>query len=656
MKNFSKLWVSLILIFVLASCSTGEANTTAQQNEVQTNAVQASDTTSIEVNEANTESVSATTVSVEHSETHDDAADYVWDESSVIPITLNGDSASVDSQDVTVEKSKVTITAAGTYSLSGSLTDGQIIVDTDDEEVVRLILNSVELHNSTSAAIAINNAKKVVLVLADNTENTISDQDSYVFEDADTDEPNAAIFSKADLTISGNGSLTVTGNYNDGISSKDGLIIASGTIRVNAVDDGIRGKDYLVIKDGNITVNALGDGLKSDNADDTSKGYITIDQGSISITANGDAIQAETEVTITNGDFTIASGGGSDGFIDAESSAKGIKGVVRVTIEGGNFTINSADDAVHSNDSIIIHGGTFNIATGDDGMHADTALTINNGNILISESYEGLESTVITINDGNIDVTSSDDGINVSAGNDGSGMMNFGGGGGRQRPDGGTAPDGGQPAGGPGGGGPGGGGGAPSDGAAMDGGFGQDAFTSTGSNYLYIHGGHIVVNASGDGLDVNGAIEMTDGVVLINGPTEQMNGALDYNSVFNISGGLLIAAGSSGMAQAPGTGSSQYSVLAFFDTTLQGGTMVSLQSDSGEEIFTFVPEKDYQSIAFSSPKLTTGTTYNLYVGGSSSGTESGGLYQDGTYTPGTLYQSFTISDTVTQIGSGGRRR
>ena len=285
--------------------------------------------------------------------------------------------------------------------------------------MVRLILSGADLHSSTSAPILVNNAEKTIIVLADNTNNSVSDADSYVFANSETDEPNAAIFSTSDLTLSGSGSLTVNGNYNDGIASKDGLIIASGNITVNAVDDGIRGKDYLVIEDGEITVNAQGDGLKSDNEEDAAKGFVSIDHGVVNINSGGDAISAQTDVSINGGQFSLTSGGGSSNYVDETLSAKGIKGDVAVTIDAGTFTINAADDAIHSNGSVVLNGRTFTIKSGDDGMHADTSLEINNGEINITASYEGIESAVITIINGDIDITASDDGINVAGGVDG---------------------------------------------------------------------------------------------------------------------------------------------------------------------------------------------------------------------------------------------
>ncbi|MCB8981829.1 MAG: carbohydrate-binding domain-containing protein [Ardenticatenaceae bacterium] len=636
---FRVLVTILLLSWLLVGCgstSTAETNATTQQgvpnvtsgsDTAVTDTTATNDTTSTtDTTETNPDSGadSVAEAAAANAPVHEDETDYVWDSSNETEISLSGDAIGVTGQGVTVNGSVATITAAGTYTLSGTLADGQIVVDTESEETVHLILNGVSINSSTSAAINIAKAEEVVIMLADGSENYLADATTYVFASADEDEPNAALFSKTDLTIFGNGTLTVQGNYNDGIASKDGLIIASGTITVTAVDDGIRGKDYLLVKDGTLTINAQGDGLKADNEEDTTLGYISIEAGSFNITAGGDAIQAATDVLISDGQFTIATGGGSSSYFDDISSAKGIKAAVNLNIENGTFVINSADDAVHSNASMVINNGTFTVATGDDGFHADATLTINNGIINITGSYEGIESTVITINGGDIQVVSSDDGINVA---DGSGAgNNFGGG------------PGGAPGGGP--------GGRP--------GRGQDTFATSSNYFLYINGGTIFVNAGGDGIDVNGSVVMTDGLVLVNGPTEQMNGALDYDGSFAISGGTFLAVGSAGMAQAPGQNSSQNSVLINLNGTLPAGALIHIQTSSGEDVLTFAPTKQIQSISFSSAGLVTGQTYEIYYGGSSTGTATNGLYEGGTYSGGTLYTSITLSGTVTQVGGGFR--
>ncbi len=521
-------------------------------------------------------------------------------------IILNNDSITVDGTGASASGSIATITSAGTYSISGTLTDGRIIVNTQDQETVKLVLNGINIYSSTNAPLSIMSAENTIIELADNTENYITDANSYIFENAETDEPDAALFSKSDLTIQGSGSLIVDANYNDGIASKDGLVIAGGTINISSTDDGIRGKDYLLVQAGMITVNAGGDGLKSTNDEDTTKGYISIEDGSINITAAGDAIQAETDVTISGGQFTLTSGGGSSNTVISDLSAKGIKAAVAITIDDGIFTINSADDAIHSSANISINGGSIAASSGDDGIHADTTLVINGGDIRISKSYEGIESADVTINAGNIHIVSSDDGLNVAGGVDGS---------------------------------------------STNGRPGQNDFNPSGNNYLYINGGYIVINSVGDGVDVNGSVEMTDGKLIVNGPVDNGNGPLDYDGTFKITGGFIVAAGSSGMAQAPNTSSTpiQYSLLMKFSASQSAGTLVHIRNSAGTGILTFAPAKRYQSIAFSSPELAAGSAYEVYLGGSSTGTNTDGLYEGGTYTPGTRYAGFTVSGIVTNL-------
>jgi hypothetical protein len=543
-------------------------------------------------------------------------------------IELVGDSITVEGTGATVEGSVMTITSAGTYSISGTLNDGQIIVDTQDEETVYLILNGVDITSSTSAPIYVANAEKTVITLADGTENTVTDGATYVFEDAESDEPNATVFSKDDLTMNGSGSLTVNANYNNGITSKDDLKITGGTIAVNAVNDGIKGKDSIAVLDGIITVNAGGDGLQSTNDEDTEKGYIVIEGGSFEITAGLDGIQAQTSLQIGGGELTIVSGGGSVASSSGGAwggpgmegnpnniteSAKGLKAGVDLTIMDGVIQISSLDDALHSNNSITINGGDIQLASGDDGIHADSVLTINSGDLNITQSYEGLESAVITINDGTIHLIASDDGINASSGNDGTaaGMPPMG---------------------------------------------GQGGFES-GDNYLYINGGYLFVDANGDGIDANGSIEMTAGTVIVNGPTNDGNGPLDYLGSFDISGGYLVAVGSSGMAQAPSTTSTQYSVMYNYSSAQAAGTVIHIETESGQNVLTFVPTKQYQSVLLSSPELENGLTYVLYSGGSSNGSITDGLYSGGTYTGGTQVASLTLTGMVTRAGSaaGGFR-
>ncbi|NTW28868.1 MAG: carbohydrate-binding domain-containing protein [Coriobacteriia bacterium] len=556
------------------------------------------------------------TVSAENAATHDDPADYTWNEASVVDIVLKGTSISTNAAGAAVNGSTVTLTAAGTYRFTGSLSDGQIVVDTKDNAVVRLILNGVEITNADGPAILVSKAEKVVVALAKGTMNRLADSASYKTTTANSDEPNATLYSTSNLTIFGDGSLTVDANYNDGIASKDGLIIASGTITVDAVDDGIRGKDYLVVKDGNLSVTAGGDGLKADNAEDATKGYVSVAAGSITVKAGTDAIDAETDAIVSGGKLTLNSGGGSGAKLGQDVSAKGIKGTVSVAISGGTIGIDSADDAIHSNNAVVIGGGTVTIATGDDAVHADSALQIDNGVVNVTRSYEGLESANITINGGEIHIVATDDGINVAGGNDGSGTAMTGGAPGNDR----FAQR-----------------GAAGAGAGTGGAGGGEA---VGNYYLTINGGTITIDAEGDGLDSNGSITMTGGVVVVHGPTRGGNGALDANGTFNMTGGTLVAACSdAGMAESITQPSSQAAV--YLKTSIKAETLIHLETADGKDVLTFLPTKNVAVLVFSSPDLVSGTAYNVYLGGNASGASLAGLYQSDAYTPGTKTLSVT---------------
>ena len=524
-------------------------------------------------------------------------------------VTLSGDTVTVDGSGVTVDGTVVTVEEPGVYRISGMLDNGQLAVDGD----VVLLLAGVDITNAAGAPINVRNADNTIITLVDGTENRLTDGAEYIFPDAETDEPDAALFSDDDLTINGGGTLIVTANYNHGIVGKDDLAIdltpGSGAIIVTAVNDGIKGRDSLLVQGGALTIDAGGDGMQSNNDEDADKGVVTIAGGTIVITATEDGIQAESRLTVSGGDLTLTTGGGST--FTAADSAKGLKAGVDMTITGGTIVVDAADDAVHANESITISGGVLQLASGDDGVHADATLQIDGGTITVSKSYEGLESAVIVINAGDIQVTASDDGINVAGG---------------------------------------------ADGSAVNGRPGQNQFAASSDYRLTINGGTIVVNALGDGLDANGWIEMTGGVVIVNGPTANNNGALDYDGGFSITGGTLVAAGSAGMAQAPDTTSTQNSLLYTFAATQPAETMVHIEDAAGNSLLTFTPTHDFQSIVLSSPALTDGATYTVYTGGAADGAGSDGLYS-GAYTPGTLVESFAAAGVVTQAGAqvGGFR-
>ncbi len=596
MKQLLRLFLLGTLILTLVACSGATSTPAAAMPEV----APVSETISVDFEE-------------------DDLAEGATDET-VSYIKLEGETIAFEGSGATVSGSTLTITSAGVYSLSGTLDSGQIVVDAEDEAKVTLILNGASITASARAPIFVRNAEKLIITLADGTQNFVTDGSAALFEDVESEDLNAAIFSKDDLTINGAGSLTVNANYNNGITSNDDLKITGGVITVNAVNDGLKGKNFIAIKAGTITVNAGGDGLQSNNDEDPERGYVLIKGGTLNITAAKDGIQAVTKVMISGGTLNLVSGTGSGKSSnqagwglwgkstteDSNDSAKGLKAGLEVVITGGSINLDSSDDAIHSNNSLTISGGEILIASGDDGLHADSALTVNGGTVKITKSYEGIESAVITINDGTIHVTASDDGLNTAGGNDGSSV--------NERP-------------------------------------GQNIFEGSGDYQLHINGGYLFVDALGDGLDSNGPITMTNGVVIVNGPTMNGNGPLDYSGSFNLTGGYLLAVGSSGMAQAPSETSSQVSILYNFESTQAAGTLVHLQSADGQEILTFAPTKDYQSVVLSSPELAQGVTYTASNGGTSTGTLNDGLYSDGIYTGGNEVGSFTTSGMVTSAGA-----
>ncbi len=540
-------------------------------------------------------------------------------------ILLQGDTITLDGTNATVDGSIVTITAAGTFTVSGTLEDGQVRVDAGDKDTVRIILDGADLSSSTTAPIYVLNSDKTVISLADNSQNSVTDGSSYLQEDADSDEPNAAIFSKDDLTLNGGGSLTVTGRFNDGITSKDDLKITAGSITVNAVNDGIRGRDSVVMKGGALTIHAAGDGIQSNNDEDKEKGFVTIEDGTIRIVSGADGIQAESALTVNGGEISITAGGGSSNVTSTGSSdprgmgpmqgssapdtdstslvsTKGLKANTSLVVTGGSLVIDTADDALHSDGDITLDGGSLTLASGDDAVHAEGTLSIDGGDIRITKCYEGLEAAEITLNGGTTHLVARDDGVNT----------------------------------------------VPADGSS-----GRDVSATSGDNPLFIKGGYLFVDSGGDGLDITGPISMSGGTVIVNGPTSDGDSPIDYLGDFSISGGLVLATGSSGMAMAASSSSTQPSMMLVYSATQPAGTLAHIESAGGEDVVTFSPSKMYESALFSSPGLVKGATYTVYSGGSSTGTLTDGLYSGGKYTPGTQVTGLTLSGVVTTYGSSG---
>ena len=610
-------------------------------------------------------------------------------------ITVNGNGASASGN-------TVTITQTGNYSISGTVSEGQIYVNAGGSDSVILSLNGADISNSSESAVYIENAGYTLIKLEDGTTNRLQSgavvEISASEDSSDSNASGGAVYARDDLGITGTGSLQVFGYINNGIHSSNNITIDSGNIEVTALNNGIKGKDSVAISGGEIFVRSGGDGIKSDDTTGEGYGVIKISGGNISIESDSDGIQAETELEITGGDFSIISGGGSEnafsipgnggfgsfdgnngrgrfGGFDGDNgdipsmpenggrgrenfdgkrkfgeeenfsgmdlgnsevvsenvgsmpgnndmdgsfgggrmpsdggtppdipdgseggfgnfggfggfgnrgenfdmddgstvSTKGIKCGGTIRISGGSFSIDSYDDAVHSNNSIYITGGNFNIASGDDGIHADKELTVESGTICIRRSYEGLEGNQIHLNGGSIDVTASDDGINAYGG-----QNNFGGAGGSSK-------------------------------------------TTEETPMLYFSGADVVVNASGDGIDSNGSIFVESGTIIVNGPVDSANGAIDSGSENGgkcvISGGTILAIGSSGMDEGFSSESSQCSFRQRLETALSAGSEITISDSSGNVLFRHTAVKSASSVVFSCPDLKTGEKYILSIDG-----------------------------------------
>ena len=308
---------------------------------------------------------------------------------------------------------------------------------------------------------------------------------------------------------------------------------------------------------------------------------------------------------MTGGTVEVTAGGGSTATPSDDVSAKGLKAGVILVLEAGTVDVDAADDAVHSNGAVHLSGGALTAASGADGVHAEEGLIIDDGTVTVTASTEGLEGADIAISGGSTSVTSSDDGINAAGGS--TSTTPQGGGGGEQ----------------------------------------------VGDFSLVISGGTLVVDAGGDGLDSNGTASITGGTVVVNGPTTSGTGALDVNGSFEVSGGVLLAAGSSGMVVSPAAGSAQGWISATLTSAVKAGSVVQIVDGNGTVVATFVTAKTAQSIVFSSAAITSGAQYQIYIGGTATGTGVGGLSEGGSLGSATSAVTVTAGQAAAGGGFGG---
>ena len=543
--------------------------------------------------------------------------------SEAVKITLNKTTATVSGSGAKADGSTITITEEGVYIVSGTLEDGQIIVDASDSDKVQIVLDGVNINCETNAAIYVREADKVFITLAENSSNTLGGGNEYTQIDDNTVD--GVIFSKSDLVCNGTGSLTIEADYKHGIVSKDDLVITGGTYKITAADNGITAKDQLKILDGSFDIDAANSAVKAKNADNAELGNIYIAGGIFTIEAEQDGFHATGSIVVDDGTITVNSG--DDGFhaeldtiirggtILVEKSNEGLEGK-RVVVNGGDITVNASDDGINAANSGDDGANAAN--SGDGGVNAansgDDGANATNPGANAAGSGDDDSNAASSNNDSSAAVNSGDDSSISGAadgkeppqmppdtenGSDMQPSQDFDP---ENAPSGGNAPQNFDP------------GNAPSDGDAPQ--MMQRGPGGGGNSELYIKitGGTLTVSADGDGLDSNGGLLVTGGTTIVYGPTSDGDSALDYDGSAIVSGGILAAIGSAGMVESFDEASTQPVITYYCTETQSADTTITLTDSDGSALFTVTPEKAYASIVLTCPEMKLDATYTLAAG------------------------------------------
>ena len=497
-----------------------------------------------------------------------------WEEDGATKINLSDDGCAVDGAGAVADGTTVTITAGGTYVLTGQISAGQVVVNADGEKV-QLVLDGASVTSADSAAILVRAAKKVWLTLADGTQNKLATSGSFAEDDEFSID--GAVWCKSDLTINGTGALKVSSAEGHGIVCKDELALVSGDVEVEAARHAVQAQDAACVVAGTWSLTAGSDGIHCGDDDDAEKGS--------------------------------------------------------VLIVGGTVSIDAASDGVDAANVLEVDGGEVTVSAGDDGLHSERALQVDGGTVTVTKSYEGLEGLTVTVNGGVIDVTSSDDGVNAAGdptGDSSAEATDTGASGPEadgEQPEapmrGGQAPaEGGQA--------PAKGGQAPTDatGQAPTDAGGQAPGVGGAMDYdstaqVTINGGKLTIQAGGDGIDSNGDLTVTGGETYVFGPVSDGDGSLDFAGTGTITGGVVMCAGSSGMAQNFGDASTQGSMLV--SASGQAGDAIQLADEDGNVVASCEARTSYSCVLVSAPRIESGKTYTLSCGDASSEISMDGL-------------------------------
>lgn len=555
--------VTLLAALALTGCSTTSnalaSGTTAADSSAGTTATTSSATATNTAASSSSFSTNVKSGEKLDVDTHYSEQDLSWDASSETAIDLSNPTAT---DGVTVEDGTLTITKAGTYKLSGEY-QGQIKVETADSDAVRLVLDNANITNSSGAALNVVNADEVILYSASGTTNTISDGADYTA--TGEDDPDAVVYSKADLTIAGEGTLKVNGNHEDGIHTSDGLVIASGTLEVNAANTGIKGKDYVDILGGTINVTAQQDGIKSTNDTDEGKGWTRLSNGTVTVNAGDDGFKASRVVEISGGSLTV------------EQSDEGIEAQY-INVSGGDVNVTSADDGMNASlktsnsESTDSSENTSDTANQQQNNQQQGSLPGGQQSGTSNQQQQGMGQPPAMPGGNAQDGTSQN-------GTTGTGQQGMG-----QPPQGG-----------------------------MPGGGGGGTFEVIDAA-INVSGGHVTVNAEGDGIDSNGVTTLSGGTLIVNGPSQGGNAALDTNGDLLLNGATVLSGSTADMFEAPSTNSTSGYLKLTNSSGFEQGSTVQVADSSGKVVANYkVTKSNVQLVLVSSSSIVKGQSYTAYT-------------------------------------------
>ncbi|MDR2671704.1 MAG: carbohydrate-binding domain-containing protein [Coriobacteriales bacterium] len=557
------LFVLLLLAIVLAGCAGGSRNTVPSGLSSQNQSV----------------STAAGENNFDFSVSERDSDDS-YDTATATQISFGEEGARVTGSGAVADATRVTITTEGSYIVSGSCTDGSLIVDLAGEEAkAQIVLAGVNLECGSAPALLVAQADKVFITLAPNSENILGDGGG-----------------RSDLTDEGDAAISTTGGTSAGTStgtSTTGDAADEASDSGNAADTASTSEDATLFSHDDLTINGTGSLTVSSTAHHAivSKDDLVITGGRLMLSAGGDGIQGKDCVKITGGEITCSTG--DDGIVSTET------------------------DLPYERGFVSIEGGRLDIAAADDGIKGESLVRLAGGTVVVSQSTEGLEAPLLWIEGGSASISASDDGLNAA---------------GEARSD----------------------------------------------YHMDISGGALFVDAEGDGLDSNGSIAQSGGVVVVAGPTRQGNGALDAQQGASTSGGTLLAVDSSGMSMSYGPDSMQATLLYSLPSVQAVGTRISLVDTAGTVLFSYVSAKQFSTLAYSAAELQLSGSYSFVVGGELLGAtalvsdvptaetgeagsngaaktalEISNFSRGGTLSGGEVLCSFTLTEQAAQIAANG---